>query len=458
MPDQDRPPGGVDPCDLGDERRPLGFLVREDDVGEVGADRRPVGRDDDRDEAVERLELLGRGARGGGHAGEARVEAQEVLQRHLPQDSALRGEPQALLGLDRRVEPVGPVAFVGDAAGRLVDQLDTPAPHDVVHVPPQEVRGVQRVAQLGVERDVLGRVEGGAAQRRLDPRGARLGEGDVVRVRVGVEVAAGDEVPHEESEPLRASERLPGLARDHERDAGLVDQDGIGLVHEGEVELALDPLRGLESEPVAQVVEARLLRREVRDVRGVGPLPLGDTHPLLHEADREPQALVHRTHPGGVAAGQVVVEGQNVRPAALQGVEKDGRHRGERLALAGRHLDDPAPRESDAGENLLVEGALPEGAPRGLPGQGEGLRELRLDLRPPGHPGAQSAGLLGEADVQERRDGRLEGGDGGETLPVGRQVLLDRPAAEAIEKAGEEQRLSVPPGSARRRGHGLPSL
>ena len=83
-------------------------------------------RDDDRAQAVERLELLGRGVGGGGHAGEARVEAQEVLQRDLAEDPALGAEPQALLGLDRGVQPVGPVALVGDAAGRLVHELDLP--------------------------------------------------------------------------------------------------------------------------------------------------------------------------------------------------------------------------------------------------------------------------------------------------------------------------------------------
>ena len=122
-------------------------------------------------------------------------------------------EPQALLGLDRGVQAVGPVALVGDAAGRLVHELDLPAAHDVVDVALQQVLGVEGVAQLRVERDVLERVEAAAAERRLDARGARLGEGDVVGVLVGVEVAAGHEVAHERGEPLRAGERLARLAR-----------------------------------------------------------------------------------------------------------------------------------------------------------------------------------------------------------------------------------------------------
>ena len=126
-------------------------------------------------------------------------------------------------------------------------------------------------------------------------------------------------------------------------------------------------------------------------------------------------------------------------PAAGQGLEEDGRHRGERLALAGRHLDDLPLGEGEAGEDLLVERPLAEGAPGRLAGEGEGLGELRLDLRPVGHAGAQRAGPLREAGVVERRHRGLERGDPGEHLPVGRQVVLDRPTAQSIEKGGEAQ-------------------
>ncbi len=256
---------------------------------------------------------------------------------------------------------------------------------------------MEGVAELRVERDVLDRVEADAAEGRLDARGARLGERDVVGVLVGVVVAAGDEAAHERGEPLRAGEGVARLPGDDEGDARLVDQDRVGLVHEGEVVLALRALARLEGERVAQVVEAGLLRGEVRDVRGVGPLPLGDAHPLLHEADGEPQPLVDRAHPRGVAPGEVVVEGEDVGPAAGEGLEEDGRDGGERLALAGGHLRDLPLGEGEAGQHLLVERPLPEGAPGRLAGEGEGLGELRFDLRTVGHPGAQGAGPLRQA-------------------------------------------------------------
>ncbi|HSD28082.1 MAG TPA: hypothetical protein VLL75_12315, partial [Vicinamibacteria bacterium] len=146
---------------------------------------------------------------------------------------------------------------------------------------------MERVAQLRVERHVLRPVEAHPAEGPLDARGARLGEGDVVGVLVGVVVAAGDEAAHEGGQPLRAGEGVARLPGDDEGDAGLVDEDGVGLVHEGEVVLALHAVARLEDEAVAQVVEAGLLRGEVGDVARVGPTAVAGAHALLDEADAE---------------------------------------------------------------------------------------------------------------------------------------------------------------------------
>ena len=204
------------------------------------------------------------------------------------------------------------------------------------------------------------------------------------------------------------------------------------------------PLRAaarLEGERVAQVVEARLLGGEVGDVAGVGPLPLGDGHPLLHEADRQPEPLVDRPHPGGVPPGEVVVEGEDVRAPAREGLQEDGRHRGERLPLAGGHLGDLPLREGEAGQDLLVERPLAEGAPGRLAGEGKGLGSLRVDRGPVLHSGAKGSGPLRQEGVGERRHRGLEGRHPGEHLPVGRQVVLDRATAKAIEKRGEAQAM-----------------
>ena len=132
-----------------------------------------------------------------------------------------------------------------------------------------------------------------------------------------------------------------------------------------------------------------------------------------------------------------------MRPASGQGPQEHGRDRGQRLPFARRHLDDPATGEGEASQDLLVERPLPERPAGRLPGEREGLGELLVDLRAVGHAAAQRAGPMREPGVVELRHRGLESGDPGEHLPVGRQVALDRPAAQAIEKGGEAQGVPV---------------
>ena len=60
-------------------------------------------------------------------------------------------------------------------------------------------------------------------------------------------------------------------------------------------------------------------------------------------------------HPLGVAAGQVVVDRDQLGVAARQRIEIQRQRRHEGLALAGRHFGDLALVERDAADQLDVE-------------------------------------------------------------------------------------------------------
>ncbi len=95
---------------------------------------------------------------------------------------------------------------------------------------------MQRVAQLGLQPHVLGGEEVVAAQQRLGPFRPAVGEEDVAGVLVDVEVGSPLELAGDFGQAQEIDLRLVDLAGDHQRDARLVDEQRIGLVHQREME------------------------------------------------------------------------------------------------------------------------------------------------------------------------------------------------------------------------------
>ena len=181
---------------------------------------------------------------------------------------------------------------------------------------------------------------------------------------------------------------------------------------------------------VAQVVEAELGVGAVGDVGVVLRAPLLGGHVGLDDADLEAEEAVDLAHPLGVALGQVVVDGDEVRALAGERVEVH-RHGGdERLALAGLHLGDVAVVQDDAADHLDVEGAHAEGALGGLADDGEASESRSSSGSPFSRRWRNSAVLARSSLVAQAGDVGLELGD-----PRG--LLLERLEAPAL--AGVQQ-------------------
>ena len=144
-------------------------------------------------------------------------------------------------------------------------------------------------------------------------------------------------------------------AADDQRRAGLVDEDRVHLVHDGEIVPALHLVLGAAGHAVvAEVVEAELRVRAVGDVAVVLLAALGRVHVVHDAADAQPEKLVDGTHPLAVALGKVVVDGHDVHAAPGQRVEVNRQRGDERLALAGGHLGNVALVQRDAADELHV--------------------------------------------------------------------------------------------------------
>ena len=143
---------------------------------------------------------------------------------------------------------------------------------------------------------------------------------------------------------------------------------------------ALDHVVGAHLHVVAQVVEAELVVGAVGHVAGVGGLALLVVEAVHDDADGEAEELVDGAHPLGVAAGEVVVDGDDVDALLGERVEVDGERGDERLAFAGLHLGDVALVQHHAADQLHVEMALAEGALGRLADGGEGGHQQVVEL------------------------------------------------------------------------------
>src|ERR1044072_4780797 len=123
---------------------------------------------------------------------------------------------------------------------------------------------------------------------------------------------------------------------------------------------------------VAQVIEAKLVVRAVRDISGVRGLALEVVHVVLNTTDFETEEAMDLAHPLGVTRSEIVVQGNDVNAAATRERIQVRRQSGdERLALAGAHLGDLALVENDAADPLHVEVTHASRAHACFPDEGE---------------------------------------------------------------------------------------
>ena len=408
--------GGVPPLLLG------GAV---DDVLVLEAHHGTVRRDHDDVELVDLRELRRLRVRRARHSGQLPVHPEVVLEGHRGERLVLALDADALLRLHGLVQAVRPAPSRHQPARELVHDDDLAVLDDVVLVPLEHHVRLEALLD-GVLGVVVGElVDVVDAERLLDPGLALLGQprgpvllledvvsgvGALPRLVALDGLALAEPGNHPVGLVVLVGRDLGGSGDDQGR-PGLVDQDGVDLVHDREVVPALDMLAGLELHVVAQIVEPELVVRPVGDVRGVGLAALDVVESVDDHPDAHSEPAVDPAHPLGVALGQIVVDGDHVHPAAGDCVEVHGEGRGEGLALAGLHLGDPALVQDDAADQLDVEVAHLQDAPGRLPADGERLGEQVVQGLAVGVPALELSGLGLELVVRERLRLGAEGVD-----------------------------------------------
>ncbi len=417
---QDRLAAHVAVLDHLDDRLVLLLGGPVDLVVVVDPRHRPIGGDLDHVHLVDVQELLGLGRGRPGHPRQLVVETEVVLDGHRGQGLVLGLDVGLFLGLDRLVQPLRQPPAMHHAAGELVDQDDLAIADDVVAVALIEHVGAQRLVDVVHHRDVDRIVEAGAVGRQvaallqhlLDPLGAELAEHGLALLLVVLEGRGVlDQLAHQNVHGAVELRPVLGGARDDQRRAGLVDQDRVHLVDDGEVVPALGHLARVVGEVVAQVVEAEFVVGAVGDVGGVGALALAGRQAVDDDPDFHAEEAVDLPHPFGVALGQVVVDRDHVHALAGEGVQIDGQGGDQGLAFAGPHLGDAAEVQHHAADQLHVVMTLAQRALGGFAHGGEGLVQQIVEGLALGEAVAEFLGLGAQLFVGQGHELRLQGVD-----------------------------------------------
>ncbi len=349
-----------------------------------------VGGDHHHFQLVNLIKFRRFGFRRAGHAGQLLVHAEIILERDGGQRLVLALDLDAFLGFHGLVQAIAPAAPRHQAARELIDDhhlgaFVAVADHVFAIALVQHV-GAQRLLHVVVPLDILRVVQIADVEQLLQAQHALFGErralvlfidgvvaGGVLLARLLAldDFAAGQLGNDAVDLVVFVGGFLAGTGND-QRGARFVDQDRVHFVHDGVVVYPLHAVLDAELHVVAQVVETELVVGAVGDVGVVGVFALLVVQIVHDHADLEAEELVEPPHPLRVAAGQVIVDGDDVNAVAGQRVQVARQGGDQRLAFTGFHFGDLALVEHHAADQLNVEMAHVQDAPAGLADYGEG--------------------------------------------------------------------------------------
>ena len=380
-----------------------------------------------------------------GHAGELVIQPEEVLEGNGGQGLALPCHGDPFLGLDGLVQALVVPPAVHQTSGELVHNDDFPVLDHIVDVLFHQAPGlhglVDVVAQGGVLRirqilhaeellrlfDALGG-QGHGAGLFIHEIVAVVIVLDFLLVGLGKNLTA--QGGHKLVRPLVQLGRVLSLAGDDQRGPGLVNEDGVHLVHDGKGVAPLNQLLLVDGHVVPQVVKAQLVVGAVSNVRGVSLPALGGSHAGNHQANGQTQIAVDLTHPLGLIFGQVVVDSDHMDPFPGQGIQIAGQNGHQGFAFTGLHFSDPTLMQNDAAHKLHRIGPQAQHPVRRLPHGGESLRQQVIQGLPLSQPLLELGSLAPEFFLAQGLIAVLQG----QNLIHQRLNFLDFPLGAGAEQ------------------------
>ena len=227
--------------DIGNHLAVFCLFVTVNQVGLVFTDHRPIRGNSDHTKFVGAHELGGFCFRRTRHTREFAIQAEIVLQRHGGEGLILRLDFYCFLSFDGLVNTFVISTSGENSPGVLIDDEHLAIHHHIIFVALEEGFGFQGVIQKRDEWRVCGFIQVVDPEIILDFFDTRLQNTNGSLFLIHFVIAINDE-------PFRNSCKLPkptvcftrGGAGNNERCSGLIDEDGVHLIHNGEIVAALN--------------------------------------------------------------------------------------------------------------------------------------------------------------------------------------------------------------------------
>ena len=291
------------------------------------------------------------------------------------------------------MQTIRPATALHGTAGVLVDDNHFAVLHDVIYVARKQRMGAQSRGDVMHQHNVGRRIKRFALfhnalahQQLFHLDQAALGHVRLTRFLIDPEIAFALEIvrvffllTHQARNDFinfgvhfRAVFRRTG---DNQRRTRFVDQNGVDLIHQRIVQLALHALFRTERHVVAQIVEAIFVVGAVGNIRCVG-FTLGHRrHARQVNADAQAQEFEQRTVIFRIALRQVVVDGHDVHAFTAQRIKVCRQGRSQRFTFTGTHLCDTAIVQHHAADQLHVKVTHAEDALTCFTHRGERFRD-----------------------------------------------------------------------------------
>ena len=392
----------MNPLNFCGNSRPFFLIGFKDFISEKLPDARLVRGDGNHGQSVDLPDLRSRLPGRAAHPRQPMEAAEKALETQARHGLGWVGNLHAFPGFDGLMEAFTPGALRHGAAGEFIDNHDLPIHDDILLVAVEKLPGVQCLSDqfaTAVPTAPEAGQAGGAFLQLPDSGG---GQFDLMVMEVRPVILAGHEVGGEltggQSRLFKESV-LAGRGDDQRRD-GLINKHTIRLVHNRGMESTHDqpilrhgargekppdePPGGVgkdpQSEAVAEEIGEQFLTRRVSDIGGVALLTRGGLHRPGDTPDPDSAELVKLAQPGGVALDEVIINRDNVTRQARPSRQHGGEARGQRLALARRHLSEIPAMQGQSSHELHGKGAESKLAVGRLPDGGQSGKKHRLTL------------------------------------------------------------------------------